>query len=147
MPAGGRPERSLLRQVSQLAAGSSGLRIALGPLDAAQTGRLASSMLDGEPVSREFAAFLHERTGGIQLAVEESVRLMGGRVGRVRRDQPWLHRHLVDIDLPPTVRDAVLDRAGRLASEARLVVDAVAVVAGLPASPPYGSWPGCQLAG
>jgi DNA-binding CsgD family transcriptional regulator len=123
------PERSLLRQVSPLAAGSSGLRIALGPLDVAQTGRLASSMLDGEPVSPEFAAFLHERTGGIPLAVEESVRLMGDRAGMVHRDQPWLRRHLVDIDLPPTVRDAVLDRAGRLAPDARLVVDAVAVVA------------------
>jgi DNA-binding CsgD family transcriptional regulator len=125
----GVPERSLLRQVSPLAAGSSGLRIVLGPLDVAQTARLASSMLDGEPVSREFAAFLHERTGGIPLAVEESVRLMGDRASLVRRDRPWLRRQLVDVDLPATVRDAVLDRARRLAPDARLVVDGVAVLA------------------
>jgi DNA-binding CsgD family transcriptional regulator len=123
------PERSLLRQVSLLAAGSSGMRLALGPLDVAQTASLASSMLDGEPVSEVFATFLHERTGGIPLAVEESVRLLGDRAGLVGRDRPWLRRHLVDIDLPPTVRDAVLDRAGRLAADARLVLDAVAVLA------------------
>jgi len=43
------------------------------------TAALVSSMLDGTPMSAEFAGFLHERTDGIPLAVEESVRLLCDR--------------------------------------------------------------------
>src|SRR5487761_507223 len=129
------PDGSLLRRLSRLAAGSTGLRLALGPLDVAQTASLVSSMLAGEPVSDGFATFLHERTDGLPLAVEESVRLMGDRADLAFRHGAWARRHLADIEVPPTVRDAVLERAARLGSDALAVLRAAAVL-GEPAAEP-----------
>jgi DNA-binding CsgD family transcriptional regulator len=123
------PERSLLRRLWRLAAGSSGVRITLGPLDVAQTGRLVSSMLAGGPVSADFAAFLHERTEGVPLAVEESVRLLAERARLSRRRGEWMRRPVEEITVPPTIRDGVLERAGRLSAAARVVLQAVAVLA------------------
>ena len=57
-----------------------------GPLDVTERPRLISSMLDGRARLGEFAAFLHERTEGVPLAVEESVRLMVDRADLIRRN-------------------------------------------------------------
>jgi DNA-binding CsgD family transcriptional regulator len=123
------PPGSLLSRLSRLAAGPAGLRLCLAPLDVAATARLVSSMLDREHVSAEFAAFLHQRTEGVPLAVEELVRLMGARDDVARRDGHWVRRHLDDIAVPPTVRDAVSERAGRLSTDAQLMLRAAAVLA------------------
>ncbi|HEY1914417.1 MAG TPA: AAA family ATPase [Streptosporangiaceae bacterium] len=122
------PDGSLLRRLSRLAAGSTGVRLALDSLDVAQTGRLISSMLAGEHVSEQFAAFLHERTEGLPLAVEESIRLMGDRSDLAFRHGAWARRHLDSIEVPPTVRDAVLERTDRLGPAALAVLRAAAVL-------------------
>ena len=130
------PAGSLLRRLSsRLPAGTTSARITLAPLDVAATAALVSSMLDGKPVSQEFAAFLHQRTDGLPLAVEETVRLMADRADLERRGGGWARRRLADIAVPPTVRDAVLERAGRLDSGAQAVLRAAAVLA-VPASEP-----------
>jgi DNA-binding CsgD family transcriptional regulator/tetratricopeptide (TPR) repeat protein len=123
MPAG-----SLLPRLARLAAGTSGWRLALGPLDATATAGLVSSMLAGERLSGEFAGFLHEHTGGVPLAVEESVRLMAARADLVRRDGRWVRREVAGIAVPPPVRDAALERAGRLGRDAQAVLRAAAVL-------------------
>jgi DNA-binding CsgD family transcriptional regulator len=123
------PAGSLLPRLSRLAAGAVGLRLVLHPLDAAATAGLVSSMLGGESVSDEFATFLHQRTEGVPLAVEELVRLMGDRADVTRRDGQWRRRHLDEIVVPPTVRDAVHERAERLAADAQLMLRSVAVLA------------------
>jgi DNA-binding CsgD family transcriptional regulator/tetratricopeptide (TPR) repeat protein len=129
------PEGSLLRRLARLAAGSTGRRLELGPLDVAQTATLVSSMLAGEQVSERFAAFLHKRTDGLPLAVEESVRLMGDRADLTFRHGAWARRHLDAIEVPPTVRDAVLERASRLGPDALAVLRAASVL-GEPAAEP-----------
>ncbi len=129
------PAGSLMLRLSRSAAGANALRLALGPLDMAATARLVSSMLAGEPVSGQFAAFIHDRTEGVPLAVEESVRLMGDRADLARDGAGWVRRHLEEIAVPPTIRDAVLERAGRLGSAALAVLRAASVVAG-PADEP-----------
>jgi DNA-binding CsgD family transcriptional regulator/tetratricopeptide (TPR) repeat protein len=123
------PARSLLPRLSRHAAGNRGLRLSLGPLDAEHTGALVSSMLAGEPVSAEFATFVHDRTEGVPLAVEELVKLMADRADLARRDGRWVRRSLAGIIVPPTVRDAVLERAGRLSPQAQAVLRSVAVLA------------------
>jgi DNA-binding CsgD family transcriptional regulator/tetratricopeptide (TPR) repeat protein len=123
------PAGSLLPRLSRLAAGARGLRLTMGPLDVAGTAGLMSSMLAAEPVSQEFAGFVHEHTDGVPLAVEESVRLMASRGDVCRRDQRWVRRLVNAIVVPPTVRDAVLERAGRLTPDARAVLCAAAVLA------------------
>jgi len=119
----------LLRLSSQLPAGTTRTRLVLAPLDLGETASLVSSMLGGEPLSAEFAAFVHGRTEGLPLAVEESVRLMHDRADVARHGGGWVRRHLEDIDVPPTVRDAVLERSTRLSGDALLVLRAVAVLA------------------
>jgi DNA-binding CsgD family transcriptional regulator len=117
---------SLLPQLSRPAARSRPLRLALGPLDVADTGDMVSSMLAGERVSAEFAAFVHGCTEGVPLAVEELVRLMADRADLGRGREGWIRRSLAEIAVPPTVRDAVLERAGRLTAHANAVLAAVA---------------------
>ncbi|KAB8189233.1 AAA family ATPase [Nonomuraea phyllanthi] len=129
-----RPEEvadgSLLRRLSSRVRGGSGhLRLALGPLDVADTAALVSSMLDGEHVSDAFARFLHTQTDGLPLALEESVRLLRDRADIVRVDGEWVRRSLDEIAVPLTIRDAVLERVGRLAAPARTVLRAAAVLA------------------
>ncbi len=125
------PVSSLLRRLSsRLSTGVTCVRFTLGPLDLAGTVALVSSMLDGEHVSEEFAGFLRAHTDGLPLAIEESVRLMGDRADLIRRGGEWVRRrHLDQIPVPPTVRDAVVERAGRLGSSQQAVLQAAAVLA------------------
>jgi DNA-binding CsgD family transcriptional regulator/tetratricopeptide (TPR) repeat protein len=104
-------------------------RVALGALTVADTRRLVSSMLADEHVSTAFATFLHDRTEGVPLALEECVLLMHDRADLVRRDGEWVRRTLDEIAVPPTIRDAVTERAARLGPAARRVLLAAAVLA------------------
>lgn len=115
--------------LTDLPSGTSQAIIALPPLDAEQTARMVSSMLGGERVSAEFAKFLHERTGGLPLAVEESVRLLRDRADLARRNGEWIRRRLADLQVSPTLRDSVLERVQRLRPRAQLVLRAAAVIA------------------
>jgi DNA-binding CsgD family transcriptional regulator/tetratricopeptide (TPR) repeat protein len=94
------------------------------------TAELVSSMLGGEPVSAEFAAFLHARTDGLPLAVEECVRLLYDRADLVYEDGAWLRREVAELDVPPSIREAVLERTARLAPAAVAVLRALAVLEG-----------------
>lgn len=124
------PTDSLLpRLSSRPSAEGTHLRLIIGPLSVPETAKLMSSMLDGDPVPTDFARFVHERTEGVPLAVEESVRLMVDRADVIRRDGKWVRRHIERIDVPPTVRDAVLERVGRLSRDAQAMLRAAAVVA------------------
>jgi DNA-binding CsgD family transcriptional regulator len=127
------PSGSLLRRLSsRLPAGTASARITLGALDVTATAALVSSMLDGKPVSGEFATFLHEHAEGLPLAVEETIRLLADRADLEFRAGGWMRRRLGAIEVPPTVRDAVLERAERLEARAQAVLQAAAVL-GIPA--------------
>ncbi|MFH9330042.1 helix-turn-helix transcriptional regulator [Streptomyces althioticus] len=124
------PDSLLLRLTSRPPADAHLVRLTLQPLDVGETASLVSSMLTGHHVSHEFAAFLHARTEGVPLAVEESVRLMHDRADLVRQDGGWARRRLERIDVPPTIRDAVLHRVGRVGPDTRTVLYAAAVLSG-----------------
>ncbi|WP_239676976.1 helix-turn-helix transcriptional regulator [Natronosporangium hydrolyticum] len=128
-PADVPPGSLLLRLSSRLPVGTTQLRIGLAPLDVLQTAGMVSSMLGDEPVSMEFARFLHERTGGVPLAVEESVRLLRDRADLFRRNGEWVRRLLPDLQVSPTIRDSVLERVQRLTRPAQQVLQAAAVFA------------------
>jgi AAA ATPase domain len=122
------PADSLLRRLLSRPV-STHLRLALDPLDTTETATVVSSMLDGEPLSVGFAEFLRQHTGGIPLVIEESVRLMHDRADLVRRNGEWVRRRPGRIDVPGSVRDAVLERLDRLGPHARAIVQATAVLA------------------
>ncbi|MGI8578489.1 MAG: helix-turn-helix transcriptional regulator [Nocardioidaceae bacterium] len=104
-------------------------RLTLSPLDVTTTAMLASSMLDGEDVATHFARSLHEHTEGVPLAVEESVRLLQERGDLVRRDGGWERRGTAELDVPPIVRDSVLERVQPLSADTRRLIQALAVLA------------------
>ncbi|MET8275087.1 AAA family ATPase [Streptomyces sp. NPDC005096] len=122
----------LLRLSSRVptSAGISHARVGLAGLAVSDTAELVSSMLDDEHVSTEFATFLHDRTEGVPLALEECVRLLRDRADLVRRDGEWMRRTLDEIAVPPTIRDAVTERVARLGADARQVLLAAAVLSG-----------------
>ncbi|HLV58252.1 MAG TPA: AAA family ATPase [Natronosporangium sp.] len=122
------PTSPLLRLSSRLPATTTQLRLTLEPLDVAATARMVSSMLGGQPVSPALAKFLHQRTDGVPLAVEESVRLLRDRADLVRDARGWRRRGSGELQVPPTVRDAVLERVQRLGEPARRVLQAAAVL-------------------
>jgi DNA-binding CsgD family transcriptional regulator/tetratricopeptide (TPR) repeat protein len=117
------------RLLSRLPGSGHALRLTLGPLDVGETSELVSSMLAGEHVSAGYAAFVHRHTDGVPLAIEESVRLMHERADLIRRGESWMRRPLRGIEVPPTVRDVVLERVQRLPADALAVLQAAAVLA------------------
>ncbi|MEY9935498.1 DNA-binding CsgD family transcriptional regulator/tetratricopeptide (TPR) repeat protein [Catenulispora sp. GP43] len=123
------------RQVADSSGGQGSVRIALGGLEPPEVAQLVSSMLDDELVSPAFAELLHARTEGVPLALEESVRLLHARSDLVRRDGEWIRRTLDEIDVPPSIRDAVTDRVGRLSAEAQQMLLAAAVLVEAEAEP------------
>lgn len=123
------PARSLLRRLGARRSALAGeVRIGLGPLSEQETAELVSSMLAGKPVTAEFARFLFERTDGLPLAVEESMRLMVDRDDVIERNGDVLRRRLAEIAVPATIRDAALERTRRLSDRAQRVLRAVAVL-------------------
>ncbi|MBA2813871.1 AAA family ATPase [Streptomyces sp. KM273126] len=69
------PEGSLLRRLtSRRPVGMTLTRVELQPLDVWQTGELVRSILGVDEVSEQFAGLLHQRTDGVPLALEETVR-------------------------------------------------------------------------
>ena len=128
------PDSLLLRLSSRPSAADGSARVVLGALNVPHTADLVSSMLDGEQVSGAFASFLHERTEGVPLALEECVRLLRDRSDLIRRDGEWVRRTLEEITVPPTIRDSVSERVSRLDADAQQVLLAAAVL-GDPAEP------------
>ncbi|MGH3448124.1 MAG: ATP-binding protein, partial [Nocardioidaceae bacterium] len=123
------PDSLLPRLASRVPPGSARERLTLAPFDLAQTTALVSSMLDGDPISDEFATYLYERTEGLPLAVEESVRLLGDRSELVRRKGAWLRRGDADLEVAPMVRDSVLQRVQPLSEHAQHILRAASVLA------------------
>jgi DNA-binding CsgD family transcriptional regulator len=98
---------------------------ALSPLGVEQTGRMAAGILGTDHVSREFAQYLCERTAGLPFAIEELLALLRQRGPVPTQGQPGV---LADPEVPRAIRDQVLERAGRLSSETRPVIETVAVL-------------------
>jgi DNA-binding CsgD family transcriptional regulator/tetratricopeptide (TPR) repeat protein len=130
VPSGSLLQRLATRLAADSASAAGRLRLTLGPLDVASTGELVSSMLAGEEISAGFAGFVHQRTEGVPLAVEGSVRLMADRADLSFRSGGWERRHLDKIGVPATVRDMVLEQLGRLGPDALAVLQAAAVLSG-----------------
>lgn len=124
------PEGSLLRRLSSRPLDEvTRVRVELAPLGVAATRQLVGSMLGTDQVSDQFAAFLHEHTDGIPLALEETIRLLRERHDIIRQHGTWTRKALDDLDVPATVRDSVLERVERLSPEAREVLRAAAILA------------------
>jgi DNA-binding CsgD family transcriptional regulator/tetratricopeptide (TPR) repeat protein len=122
------PSGSLVHRVPSCApANARKLRIALEPLDVPSTEQLMASMLHDQPVSKAFARAVHDRTAGLPLAVEESVRLLHDRAELVHADGGWGGRSVEGVRVPATIRDSVQERVRRLSAPAQRFLQAAAV--------------------
>lgn len=124
-----RPDSLLLRLSSRRVTGTARLRVTLDSLDSSETHQMVSSMLSDEPISDDLVALLHAGTGGLPLAIEESVRLMYHRSDLIRHNGSGIEFRRGEMAVPPTVRDAVLERSGRLSASARDALNVIAVLA------------------
>ncbi|MEU7476586.1 AAA family ATPase [Lentzea sp. NPDC042327] len=113
--------------------GTTSAVLELEPLDVAEVRALTSAILDGEPVSAEFAAKLHERTAGIPFVVEETLRALRNPAGAVHADGATARRLLDHVDVPVLLRDAMAERLAALPVTATRLVQAAAVL-GVPAT-------------
>ncbi len=104
-------------------------RIELDPFSPEEVRELIGSLLDTDSVSGEFASFMHEQTGGIPFAVEEVLGLFRDRRDIVRREGRWVRAVVEDLQVPPTLRDAILARIDATAPDTRGVVIAASIVA------------------
>ncbi|SDJ85136.1 AAA ATPase domain-containing protein [Nocardioides sp. YR527] len=123
------PPGSLLLRLTSRPLTAARVRIELTPLTIADTRELVGSMLETDAVSEQFAVVLHERTDGLPLAVEETIWMLRDRHDIVRQDGGWTRGALEGLNVPPTLRDSVLERAGRLPPEGRMVLQAAAILA------------------
>jgi DNA-binding CsgD family transcriptional regulator len=128
------PAGSMLRRLmSWRPVGATPARLSLGPFTPTQTGELVAAMAGIERVSQEFVQSLHEHTDGLPLAVVETVLLWRDRHGAIPQGDEWSRGVLQELQVPPTVRDSVLERLDRLDLDATAVLRA-ATVLGAPAT-------------
>lgn len=124
------PDGSLLLRLSSHSAPHlTHVRVPVPPLTVDEVGELVGATFDTDSVSVDFVRFLHERTDGVALAVEESLALLHDRGDIVWQGGTWSRRALAELQVPPTVRDSVLERVQRLPPEAHPVLQAAAVLA------------------
>jgi DNA-binding CsgD family transcriptional regulator/tetratricopeptide (TPR) repeat protein len=99
------------------------------PLTLPETGELIRDAFGaGEAVTREFTALLFGWTRGNPFFMEEILKalLQSGRLHQ--REGVWLGWHLEQVELPSSVREAVLNRLGNLSVAARALADLLAVL-------------------
>lgn len=127
------PDSPLLRITSR--ASRRVTRVVLEPLDVDAARQMVVSMFDTDDVSPPFVDFLHRRTDGVPLALQECLALLLDRGDMVWRAGEWARRAVEDLAVPPTVRDSVLERVERLEPGAEQLLWAAAVL-GEPADEP-----------
>lgn len=121
----------LRRLMSWRPIGTMPVRLSLKLFTPTQTGELVVAIAGPERARQEFVLALHEHTDGLPLAVVEILQLLQDHPD-ARADE-WSREMLVGLQVPPTVRDSVLERFERLALDARAVLQAAAVL-GAPAT-------------
>ena len=101
----------------------------LEPLTRAESDELLASVFDVEPSTmRGFASLLYQRTRGNPFFTEAMLKSLVDS-GKLRRhDDRWSGWDVADLDLPNTVRDAIIARLERLSPAARTVADLAAVL-------------------
>jgi DNA-binding CsgD family transcriptional regulator len=100
--------------------------IHLAPLDAAATLELVNRMIGNGAAALELAALVHERTRGNPFFVEETVKALT-EAAAARGRQPAVE-DLHALELPHSIRDAVIARLGQLSPDGRRLADLAAVV-------------------
>jgi DNA-binding CsgD family transcriptional regulator len=103
--------------------------IHVAPLSRADSDQLLAEVFGVDPATtRDFAAMLYERTRGNPFFTEETLKSLVD-AGRLRQDDGrWVGWDVSQLDLPYSVRDAIVARLERLGAGARAIADLAAVL-------------------
>jgi predicted ATPase/DNA-binding CsgD family transcriptional regulator len=103
--------------------------VRLEPWSRTESDELLARLFEVDPASvRAFATLLYERTRGNPFFTEEMLKSLVDSGQLRREDGRWTGWDVTDLQLPRTVRDAIVARLERLSSEARTVADIAAVL-------------------
>ena len=103
--------------------------VRLAPLTKSESDALLASVFNVEQTTlRDFSAALYERTRGNPFFTEETLKSLIDTGALRRVDGRWVGWEVTSIELPHTVRDAIVARLERLSAPARLVADLAAVL-------------------
>ena len=101
----------------------------LVPLSRAATDELVQAVFGvSDAVSREFAALLYGWTRGNPFFVEETLKALVTSGRLYERDGTWHGWEIADLDLPRSIREAVVTRLDRLSPDAQRVATLAAVI-------------------
>jgi len=101
----------------------------VGPLSQTDVGEMLREMFGVDPDTiRQFTALLYGWTRGNPFFVEETVKWLVESAVLREQDGRWTGWEVESLQLPPTVRDAVASRLGRLSASARELANLAAVV-------------------
>ena len=102
--------------------------VELHNLDAQRVASMVCAIFDEESVTDEFRDFLHERSEGNPFVLEEMLRDALDRGDIFRSETGWDRKSLVEMRIPRTVKDALLQRLERLAREHVSILSAASVI-------------------
>ena len=101
----------------------------LEPLSRASTEELVQQLFGVErSATREFTALLYGWTRGNPFFVEETLKALVESGKLHQRDGTWLGWEIAELNLPRSIRDAVVERMDRLSADARQVANLAAVI-------------------
>lgn len=128
--AGQRDQNPLLRTTEQSLVGMGVARVhAVGPLTAeSTTAAIREAFSADEAAIREFAAQLYGWTRGNPFFLEETLKslVQSGRL--YQREGRWMGWELEALELPRSIRDALVIRLATLSPPTRVVADLLAVI-------------------
>ncbi len=122
------PDSPLLRITARSSRRMPQTRVFLEPLNVEAARQMVVSMFDTDDVSLPFADFLHRKTDGVPLALQESLAVMLDRGDIVWHEGEWARRAVDELEVPPTVRDSVLERVERLDARTKQLLWTAAVL-------------------
>lgn len=88
--------------------------VELGALPSDQVAEMVCAIFEEQSITDEFRDFLRERSEGNPFVLEEMLRDALDRGDIFRTEDGWDRKTLSEIRIPPTVRDAILQRLERL---------------------------------
>jgi tetratricopeptide (TPR) repeat protein len=102
--------------------------VELKALDADRVADMVCAIFDEASVTDEFRDLLYERSEGNPFVLEEMLRDALDRGDIYRGENGWDRKSLVEMRIPRTVQDAILQRLERLAREHVTILSAASVV-------------------
>jgi class 3 adenylate cyclase len=102
--------------------------VELEALDSSRVADMVCAIFDEASITDEFRDYLHDRSEGNPFVLEEMLRDALDRGDIFHRDTGWDRKSVVEMRIPRTVQDTILQRLERLAREHVSVLSAASVI-------------------